>query len=165
MSRVARIWLVLGWVGFVLLPWHLPGETNWYDWIIGYWAQGPRAALGLALAEGAWWLAPIGLPLLVASWSLIRRRGREESSGTLAAAGLGGLVLVAIQGFAIGIGGWNWSMLAEILGTEGPSQAGMGPGASLVTAAFRCCYARASPGAAGVAAMPSSSARSGSLSL
>jgi iron(III) transport system permease protein len=136
MSRVARIWLVLGWVGFVLLPWHLPGETNWYDWIIGYWAQGPRAALGLALAEGAWWLAPIGLPLLVASWSLIRRRGREESSGTLAAAGLGGLVLVAIQGFAIGIGGWNWSMLAEILGTEGPSQAGMGPGASLVTAAF-----------------------------
>src|SRR5450631_3265419 len=101
MSPGARTWLALGWVGFVLLPWHLPREANWYDWFIGYSAQGPRAALGLALAEGAWWLAPIGLPLLAASWPLIRRHGREEASGMLVAAGLAGLALVTIQGFAI----------------------------------------------------------------
>src|SRR6266852_4627321 len=32
--------------------------------------------------------------------------------------------------------GWNWSVLADLLGTEGPSQAGMGPGAGLVSTAF-----------------------------
>jgi iron(III) transport system permease protein len=136
MSTAARLWLALGWVGFALLPWHLPEEASWFEWIIGYTAQGPRAALGLALVGGEWWLAPIGLPLLIVSWPLPRGHRREEASGLLVAAGLGGLALLAIQGFAIGIKGWTWSMLAELLGTEGPSQAGMGLGASLTVAAF-----------------------------
>ncbi len=135
MTTTARIWLVLGWAGFALLPWHLPPDANWYDWVIGYSAQGPRTALGLAWSDGAWWLAPIALPLVVATWPLIRYR-REQASGILVGAGIGGLALVAIQGFAIGLRGWNWSILADLLGTEGPSQAGLGPGAGLVSAAF-----------------------------
>ena len=135
MTTTARIWLVLGWAGFALLPWHLPSDANWYDWVIGYSAQGPRTALGLAWSGGAWWLAPITLPLVIAAWPLVRY-GREQASGMLAGAGIGGLALVVIQGFAIGLRGWNWSVLADLLGTEGPSQAGMGPGAGLVSTAF-----------------------------
>ena len=135
MTTTARIWLVLGWAGFALLPWHLPSDANWYDWVIGYSAQGPRTALGLAWSGGAWWLAPITLALVIAAWPLVRY-GREQASGMLAGAGIGGLALVVIQGFAIGLRGWNWSVLADLLGTEGPSQAGMGPGAGLVSTAF-----------------------------
>src|SRR5258708_9131946 len=135
MPATARTGLVLGRAGFALLPWHRPSDANWYDWVIGYSAQGPRTALGLAWSGGAWWLAPIVLPLVVAAWPLIRH-GREQASGMLAGAGIGGLALVAIQGFAIGLRGWKWSVLADLLGKEGPSQAGMGPGAGLVSPAF-----------------------------
>jgi len=135
MTTTARIWLVLGWAGFALLPWHLLSDANWYDWVVGHSAQGARTALGLAWSGGAWWLAPIALPLLIATWPMIRY-GREQASGILTSAGIGGLALVVIQGFAIGLGGWNWSILADLLGTEGPSQAGMGPGAGLVSTAF-----------------------------
>src|SRR5260370_34220983 len=72
---------------------------------------------------------------MVATWPLIRS-GREQPSGMLVGAGIGGLVLNAIQGFAIGLRGWNWSILADLLGTEGPSQPGMGLGAGLVSTAF-----------------------------
>jgi len=130
MTTTARIWLVLGWAGFALLPWHLLSDANWYDWVVGHSAQGARTALGLAWSGGAWWLAPIALPLLIATWPMIRY-GREQASGILTSAGIGGLALVVIQGFAIGLGGWNWSILADLLGTEGPSQAGMGLGAGL----------------------------------
>src|SRR6266852_7615386 len=103
MTTTARIWLVLGWAGFGLLPWHLPSDANWYDWVIGYSAQGPRTALGLAWSGGAWWLAPITLPLVIAAWPLVRY-GREQANGMLAGAGIGGLALVVIQGFAIACG-------------------------------------------------------------
>jgi iron(III) transport system permease protein len=136
MSAAARVWLALGWFGFAFLPWYLPEVASWHDWMIGYTAQGPRTAAGLALVGGAWWLAPIGLPLLIATWPLLRGGARGQASRALIAAGLGGFSLVAIQGFAIGIGGWTWSWLAAFLGTEGPSQAGMGLGAGLTWAAF-----------------------------
>ena len=136
MTAQALLWLALGWIAFVLLPWYVPEDASWYDWTIGYTAQGPRAAAGLALLGGAWWLGPIVLPLLIATWSLLRKHAREQRSSALIAAGLGGLTLIAIEGFAIGIRGWAWSWLAAFLGTDGPSQPGMGPGATLTLAAF-----------------------------
>src|SRR5260370_33140211 len=100
MTTAARIWLVLGWIGFALLPWHLLADARWHDWLIGYPTQGPRTALGLAWSDGAWWLALIAPPLMVATWPLIRS-GRDQASGMLVVAGIGGLVLNAIQGFGI----------------------------------------------------------------
>src|SRR4029453_8328082 len=128
MSRNAWIWLVLGWFGFAVLPWHLPAEAaGLLDWLVGYSAEGPRAALGLGLA-GRWWLLPTGLPLVVATWPFVRKQTRERSSHTLVASGLAGLALIALQGFAIGLNGWRWSLLGEIFGMPGPSQSGMGLG-------------------------------------
>jgi iron(III) transport system permease protein len=89
----------------------------------------------LAWSDGAWWLAPIALPLVIAAWPLFRSEG-EQASGILAGAGIGGLALVVIQGFAIGLRGWNWTILADLFGADGPSQAGMGPGAGLASTAF-----------------------------
>src|SRR5258708_22024777 len=98
MPATARTWLVLGWAGFALLPWHLPSDANWYDWVIGYSAQGPRTALGLAWSGGAWWLAPITLPLAIAAWPLVRY-WRGQASGMLACGRLCGLGLGCIPGF------------------------------------------------------------------
>ncbi len=46
MNRGPKMWLALGWIGFALLPWHLvAGE--WFDFLPGFTAEGPRSAAGL----------------------------------------------------------------------------------------------------------------------
>src|SRR6185503_18131929 len=117
MSRSAKAWLALGWVGFVLLPWHALG--NWPEWFRQLLADGPRSAAALALT-GAWWLAPIALPLLLAIVPLVRQP-RGGNSRILIAAGSVGLAFVAVQGFAIGLNGWSWSFLGAMVAASGPS--------------------------------------------
>jgi iron(III) transport system permease protein len=132
MSRSAKMWLALGWAGFALLPWQRLGG-DWPDWLAGLSSDGPRSAASLALT-GAWWLAPIALPLLLATMSL--GAGDARSSRALVAAGLAGIGLIVMQGLAIGLDGWSWTFLGAIFGTPGPSQAGMGLGAALTSASF-----------------------------
>jgi iron(III) transport system permease protein len=147
MNRGAQVWVVLGWIGFVLLPWHLvPGE--WYELFLGYGAGGPRSALGLVLTGRAWWLVPILVPLIAAAWPLIARHRKEDAARWLVAAGILGLALIVTQGFAIGLRGWNWSFLATLFGAPGPNQAGMGLGAGLAATAFLMftCYGLAGRG-------------------
>src|SRR5205085_2483276 len=125
MSPTARTFVALGWIGFAVLPWHLPDNASWYDWIFGYSADGSRAALRLVLAGRAWWLAPMALALLLATWPRIRRQQRAQASRVLVIAGLAGLAFLILQGFAIGLRGWTLPVLTHLFG-EGPSQAGMG---------------------------------------
>ena len=99
-------------------------------------AGGPRTALGLGATGTAWWLLPIGLPLLLASVPAVLRLPRDRTSRILVAAGIAGLALEILQGFAIGISGWGWNFLGALFGTPGPKQTGMGAGASLTAASF-----------------------------
>jgi len=134
MSRSARIWLAAVWIAFALLPWHaLP--AGWAEWFSGLASDGPRSAAALAVAGEAWWLAPIALPLLLATVPLFGG-SRDANGRILFAAGLGGCVLVAAQGLAIGLDGWSWPFLGHVLGAPGPRQSGMGMGAALTSAAF-----------------------------
>lgn len=135
MTHSARIWLLIGWIGFAILPWHLAG-AGWGDWLIGYRADGARTGLGLALSGREPWLAPLLVPLLLACWPLIRAHSRERTGAALRAAGGFGLALLLAQGFAIGLNGWSWTFLGGILGDPGPRQSGMGIGASVTAAAF-----------------------------
>src|SRR5436190_4929741 len=107
MSRSAKVWLALGWIGFALLPWHALGD--WSEWLRQLTADGPRSGASLAL-KGGWWLAPIGLPLMLAVAPLVWA-SRHGSSRILIGAGIVGLALVAVQGFAIGLNGWSWAFL------------------------------------------------------
>ena len=53
MNRGAQAWVALGWVGFVLLPWHL-ARGEWYELARRlHGAGGPRSAAGLALDRHA----------------------------------------------------------------------------------------------------------------
>jgi iron(III) transport system permease protein len=131
MSRATLGWIVLGWVGYALLPWYgfdrvealSPG-----DYLVG----GSGLAHGL---RGAWWLLPILAPLLVALRPTFAS-SRGSDSGWLIASGLLGLALIMLQGFAIGLNGWTTVGLRSLFGEPGPSQAGMGYGAALAASAF-----------------------------
>jgi iron(III) transport system permease protein len=134
MSRGARIWLALGWLGFALLPWHLV-DGSWLEWLGGLGAHGPSSGAALALT-GTWWLAPIVLPLLWAATPLIRKPANGRGSRALVTAGIAGLALIVAQGLAIGIQGWSWTFLAAMFGAPGPTQPGIGLGAALTSASF-----------------------------
>jgi len=136
MSPVALIWLAFGWIGFVLVPWHIFDSASWLDWINAYPASGPRSALGLGVARTEWWLVPIAVPLLLAGVPLVVGRSRDQISRILVAAGVAGLFALLLQGFAIGLNGWNWSFLGSLFGEPGPKQAGMGIGATLTASSF-----------------------------
>src|SRR6185436_17877177 len=135
MNRSPTAWLALGWIGFALLPWHLV-SGDWFDIFLGFTAEGPRSAAGLAVTGRAWWLAPIVIALLLATRPIVAPPRKELAARWLIAAGVLGLALIAAQGFAIGIQGWGWAFLGAIFGEPGPTQAGMGFGAALTAASF-----------------------------
>jgi len=133
-SRSAATWLALGWVAFALVPWYAL-DGDWLAWLESLSSAGPRSAASLALTGHAEWLAPIALPLVLASVPLFDR-SRRTTSLALIAAGIAGLGLITVQGFAIGLHGWSFDVLGLMFGTPGPSQAGMGAGAALTAASF-----------------------------
>jgi iron(III) transport system permease protein len=130
MSRAARVWLALAWVGYALLPWYL------VEGLSGYPFGQAGSALALGLAGQAWWLVPMLLPLFAATRPLFGAHDRESAGRWLAAAGAAGLALITIQGFAVGLNGWNAAWLAALLGAPGPRQGGMGIGAALTAFSF-----------------------------
>jgi len=143
-SAVAKpvvLWLALGWVGFAVLPWYL-GDA------FAFGAAGSGLALGLAAQRP--WLLPLALPLLVGLVPVLRR-GENPRAGSLWLIGIGaaGLVWLAVEGIAIGHRGWSFEWIADLFGTSGPTQAGMGYGAFLTMLALLMllCHGLAARGA------------------
>jgi iron(III) transport system permease protein len=126
MSPATQVWLALGWLGYALLPWYLVAGPSFF--------AGSGLALGVT-GEG-WWLLPIVAPLIAASRPLAGGLNRHGTGKWLIAAGIIGLALIVIQGFAIGLNGWNGAWLAALFGAPGPRQGGMGFGAALTSLAF-----------------------------
>jgi iron(III) transport system permease protein len=131
MRKAAGAWLAAGWIGFALLPWYATGSLLW-----PMESSAAESAL-LLLARGqAIWLLPVGLALAAASVGLLRPKRREDAALWLVAGGGAGLLLLLLQAFAIGLNGWAFPGLAALLGTPGPSQAGIGFGAALTALAL-----------------------------
>lgn len=130
MSRATLGWIILGWIGYALLPWYgLDGAgTTFGDYVGG----GSGFVRGLS---GAWWLLPILVPLLMALRPVLGS-SRTSDSDWLIAAGALGLALIVLQGFTIGLSGWTIGGLKSLLGEPGPSQGGMGYGAALTATAL-----------------------------
>lgn len=131
MSRATLGWIVLGWIGYAVLPWYgfeRAAVPSLGDYVVG----GSGLILGL---KGAWWLLPILAPLLAALRPTFSA-SRQAESAWLIAAGISGLVLILLQGFSIGLNGWMLDILKSLFGEPGPRQAGMGYGAALTSTAF-----------------------------
>ena len=133
------LWTAVGLVGFVLLPWYgLRDGFFTFAWLFDGYPFDPDVApaLFLVLQGQKLWLAPIGalliLPLLL--WG--RQKGDPLFGPLLIAVGAAGFAYFLLQGFGIGLRGWNWQWLATLFGELDDRQFGMGWGALLVGGAF-----------------------------
>ena len=124
--------------GYALVPWYALSDSFWrLSWLAG-WATERDVASALVQAarfHRPWLWLPL-LPLLLAATGLVLR-GRAERGLVLTLAGAVGLLVTFGQGFAIGLRGWSWPFLADLLGRPlDEGQGGMGIGALVVVAAF-----------------------------
>ncbi len=133
------LWAAVGLAGFCLLPWYgLRDNFFTFSWLSNGWplSEGVAPALFLVLQGEKLWLAPIGL-LLLAPLLLWKRRKQDPVFGALlVAVGAGGLAYFLLQGFGIGLRGFEWRWLTALFGDLGIRQFGMGWGAVLVGSAF-----------------------------
>ena len=137
LDSTVTIWLAIGLTAYLLLPWY-GIERGYLDsrWLTGGWPVAGTGVSGLFASMLRLWLLPhlFFLLLPLATW------GREKSdplfSKLLLIAGAGGLTWLLLQGFAIGLKGWQWSWLADVFGPLESRQFGMGYGALLTAAAF-----------------------------
>ena len=115
------LWLLLGWVGFVALPWYLPQDLTLWRALAGVWS-GAETASGLLQVSrhGRPWLviAAVGLGAGLVAWRLPiwgwpagRAQGRWLTVG--AGVALAGLLA---SGFAIGAQGWAFESLGRAFG-------------------------------------------------
>ncbi len=139
MPRTVTLWFAIGAVGFCLLPWYTIEDGFWaFGWVVDGYPFDSDYAPGLFLiAQGEKpWLWPLA-PLLLLP---LATRGRAKSdtvfSAVLIVAGAGGFAWLLIQGFAIGIRGWQFEALTAWFEPLDDRQFGLGYGAILVAASF-----------------------------
>ena len=131
-------WIALGLFAYALLPWYALQDGL----LAGAWLQGivsdPAAASALFQTglHGKPWLGVPGVLLVGIGLGLLLLRERRQLAGLLLVGGSAGLLWLAAQGLAIGIGGWQFEWLKALAGTDGPVQYGIGLGAVPVLAAF-----------------------------
>ena len=139
MNRTVLLWFVVGWIGFLILPWYVIEDGFWgLEWVLdGYPFDTDYGPAWAHLLEGEKvWLAPIPLFLLLPLLTRGRIKTDPLYSKILIISGLGGLSYIVTQGFIVGIAGWEYTSLESLFGPLGQKQYGLGYGAMLVSAAF-----------------------------
>ena len=137
-NPVLIFWIAIGLVGFFAVPWYGVEDFFKFEWLIdGYPfdADYAPAAFLLGKAEKLW-LAPLILPLLAPFAVLRKRKSDPLYARVLIVAGAVGLGWIILQGFSIGIRGWNFGWLQVFFGDLNDRQYGMGYGGMLVAVAF-----------------------------
>lgn len=146
MKRSALLWLIIGLLGYCILPWYILEDGLWgFEWLFdGYPFDTDYApALFLIFQGEKLWLSPTFLFLLLPAFAEIFTRGLSNPAvvatrraNVLIVAGMAGLAWIAFQGYGIGLRGWNFEALGTLFGPLEDRQFGMGAGALLVVGAF-----------------------------
>jgi iron(III) transport system permease protein len=132
MRSATKLALLLGWLGFALLPWYLVEGMSLasFGWLVGYPFGRAGSALVLALSGQAPWLLPVGAALTAAT-AMVASRDAGRTAAVLVWAGGLGMALFFAQGFAIALPNQGIPWLAALLGGAGGSQRGIGAGGFL----------------------------------
>lgn len=135
---VLIFWIIAGWVGFVFLPWYGIEDFFAFEWLVdGYPFDDDYAPAAFLVGQGEkLWLAPMLLALLAPLAALRRPKSDPLFAKILIGAGAFGFGWLILQGFAIGIRGWNFEWAASLFGDLGDRQFGMGYGGLICASAF-----------------------------
>ena len=136
---VLIFWIIVGWVSYLVVPWYGVEDGFFrFEWLFdGYPFDPDYAPAAFLLVQGEkLWLAPLILPLL-ASFLVLRLRKSDPAYGIiLILVGAIGFSWLIVQGFSIGIRGFNFNWLTALFGDLGDRQFGMGYGALLLASSF-----------------------------
>ncbi|MGI9522021.1 MAG: ABC transporter permease [Hyphomicrobiaceae bacterium] len=145
-KRFDLFWTAVGVAGFCLLPWYTLEDGFWgFDWVIDGYPFEPDYSPGLFLIGQSLklWLWPIVFFLLLPLMTRGLPQTDRRIPTILTISGGGGLLYMMLQGFAIGIQGFQWPWLETLFGPLGDRQFGMGYGALLVAVCFLFTLTRA----------------------
>lgn len=137
-NPVLIFWIIAGLVGFFVLPWYGIEDFFRFEWLAdGYPFDSDYAPGIFLIGQGEkLWLAPLILPLLAPLAILKTRKTDPIYAKVLIVAGAFGLGWLILQGFAIGIRGWNFDWATALFGDLDDRQFGMGYGALICASAF-----------------------------
>ncbi|MEM1376340.1 MAG: iron ABC transporter permease [Pseudomonadota bacterium] len=136
---VLLFWLAAGWIGLCVLPWYGVDDGFFsFEWLLDGWPFDEEYApvLSLVLQGEKLWLAPLFAPLLIATFAIAVPKTRSLYATLLLLGGAVGFSWVIIQGFSIGIRGFNYEWMEAVFGELGDRQFGMGYGALALSSAF-----------------------------
>ena len=128
-NRAVRLWLVVGLLAYVALPWYAIQDTAWYS-VLPQILGGPDSANGVvqALVHGRKWLLVGLIGLVMAAVGLSMPAGRAQGNWFVAG-GLVGFLGLLITAFTIGSKGWSFAFLNAQFGELAIHQFGIGIGA------------------------------------
>lgn len=133
-SRHIPLVVLAAWLGLVALPWYGVAGGFWsFGWLAAPTEAANASGLVQALLHGRSWLWPLPVLLIIALIEVLR--GKGPRSGVITWCGGLGLAYLLLQGFAIGLKGWNVAALQNLFGPVAP-QTGIGFGAFLAASAF-----------------------------
>lgn len=135
-NQAIRLWIALGLLAYLLLPWYAIQDTAWYSVLPQIFA-GPDTANGLVqtVVHGRVWLGLGLVGLGLCAVSLWLPAGRSQS-GWLLGGGLLGFVGLLASGFLIGARGWSFAALNTQFGELAVNQYGIGMGAFIALLAL-----------------------------
>lgn len=136
---VLILWIIAGWVGFGLLPWYGIEDGFWtFEWLLdGYPFDEDYAPAVFLIAQGEkLWLSPLLIPLALPLLALRYQKSDPVYARLLVLAGALGFAWMIVQGFSIGIRGYNFAWMNAAFGPLDDRQFGMGYGALLCASAF-----------------------------
>ncbi len=133
LQRSLQVWVVLGLLGFVLLPWYFLQSMSWLDALPEVWAGAETAsAVVQAQQHDRPWLWSGLLGLLCCGLAVARPWAARVQGGILLLGSTIGLLGLVGSGFSIGVTGWSFVGLQSLWGALPVGQYGMGCGAAVV---------------------------------
>lgn len=136
---ILLIWILIGWAGFLLLPWYMvDGGLFSFQWLVdGYPFDENYAPAVFLIGQGEkLWLTPLLIPLVMPLFVLNRSKSDPLYAKILILTGAIGFSWLIIQGFSIGIRGWNYEWLTAAFGKLDGRQFGMGYGGLFLASSF-----------------------------
>ena len=135
-NRAIRLWLTIGLLAYVALPWYAIQDTAWYS-VLPQIIGAPETANGVvqAMVHGRKWLLLGLIGLVIAAAGLSVPAGKAQSNWFLGG-GLVGFAGLLVSAFLIGAKGWSFDFFNSQFGELAKNQFGMGIGAFIALLAL-----------------------------